>query len=210
MAAAAIWGTCADGRGGKAAPPAKDVEKVAKPLFRAGCSPPRAGLSASCGQIPHLRPEKGFLRRTPPRGSSLAPSGQSACRKSLFARLLNFLKLQKSFKKLFDPTRKGTLTVPFHTILPSESFGWRVYRQSLLPLRGNSPCVAGENGFQFFRACGREFCEAFSRRMSNRGLRPQPAMNRVFRNREKMPGRVSRATARSATMGIVCCASSPT
>ena len=87
----------------------------------------------------------------------------------------------------------------FHTILPSESFGWRVYRQSLLPLRGNSPCVAGENRFPFFRACGRELCAAFSRRMSNRGLRPQPAMNRVFRNREKMPGKVSRATARSAT-----------
>ena len=32
----------------------------------------------------------------------------------------------------------------------------------LLPLRGNSPCVAGENRFQFFRACGRELCEAFS------------------------------------------------
>ena len=54
---------------------------------------------------------------------------QPACRKSLFDTLPNFLKLQKSFKKLFDPTRKGTLTVPFHTILPSESFGWRVYRQ---------------------------------------------------------------------------------
>ena len=40
--------------------------------------------------------------------------------------MLNFLKLQKSFKKLFDPTRKGTLTVPFHTILPSESFGKKV------------------------------------------------------------------------------------
>src|SRR5699024_313220 len=52
----------------------------------------------------------------------------SACRKSLFDRLLNFLKL-RSFKKLFDPTRKGTLTVPFHTILPSESFGGRVSRQ---------------------------------------------------------------------------------
>ena len=36
---------------------------------------------------------------------------QPACRKSLFDTLPNFLKLQKSFKKLFDPTRKGTLTV---------------------------------------------------------------------------------------------------
>ena len=51
---------------------------------------------------------------------------RSACRKSLFDTLPNFLKLQKSFEKLFDLTRKGTLTVPFHTILPSESFGWRV------------------------------------------------------------------------------------
>src|SRR5699024_4909868 len=39
------------------------------------------------------------------------PFAGSACRKSLFDTLLNFLKLQKSFKKLFDPTRKGTLTV---------------------------------------------------------------------------------------------------
>ena len=31
----------------------------------------------------------------------------------------------------------------------------------LLPLRGNSPCVAGENRFPFFRACGRELCETF-------------------------------------------------
>ena len=47
----------------------------------------------------------------------------SACRKSLFDRLLHFLKLQKSFKKWFDQTRKTTLTVFFHTIFPSESFG---------------------------------------------------------------------------------------
>ena len=30
------------------------------------------------------------------------------------------------------------------------------------------------------------------------------AINSVLRNREKIPGRVSRATARSATMGMVC------
>ena len=51
------------------------------------------------------------------------PRAFSAYRKSLFDTLTNFLKLQKSFKKLFDPTQKGTLTVPFHTIPPSESFG---------------------------------------------------------------------------------------
>ena len=51
------------------------------------------------------------------------PRAFSACRKNLFDTLMNFLKLQKSFKKLFDPTQKGTLTVPFHTIPPSESFG---------------------------------------------------------------------------------------
>ncbi len=51
------------------------------------------------------------------------PRAFSAYRKSLFDTLTNFLKLQKSFKKLFDPTQKGTLIVPFHTILPSESFG---------------------------------------------------------------------------------------
>ncbi|MGM9395346.1 hypothetical protein [Flavonifractor plautii] len=28
----------------------------------------------------------------------------------------------KKVKKSFDPTRKGTLTVPFHTIPPSEAF----------------------------------------------------------------------------------------
>ena len=49
-------------------------------------------LSASSGQIPHLRPEKCFLRRTPPRGPSLAPSGQfTLCRRrkqvSIFSRL---------------------------------------------------------------------------------------------------------------------------
>ena len=46
-----------------------------------------------------------------------------ACRKSLFVRLLHFLKLFWSFKKWFDQTRKTTLTVFFHTIFPSESLG---------------------------------------------------------------------------------------
>ncbi|EHM52708.1 hypothetical protein HMPREF0372_01370 [Flavonifractor plautii ATCC 29863] len=32
------------------------------------------------------------------------------------------MNLLKKFKKSFDPTRKGTLTVPFHTIPPSEAF----------------------------------------------------------------------------------------
>ena len=31
-----------------------------------------------------------------------------------------------------------------------------------MPLRGNSPCVAGENDLNLIRACGRELCEAFS------------------------------------------------
>ena len=46
-------------------------------------------------------------------GEDICQAGnlQPACRKSLFDTLQNFLKLQKSFKKLFDPTRKGTLTV---------------------------------------------------------------------------------------------------
>ena len=47
----------------------------------------------------------------------------SACRKSLFDRLLHFLTLLNGFKKWFDQTRKTTLTVFFHTIFPSEPFG---------------------------------------------------------------------------------------
>ena len=47
------------------------------------------------------------------------PSSQS---KSLFDWLPDFLNLLKKFKKSFDPTRKGTLTVLFHTIPPSEAF----------------------------------------------------------------------------------------
>ena len=47
------------------------------------------------------------------------PSSQS---KSLFDWLPDFLNLLKKFKKSFDPTRKGTLTFPFHTIPPSEAF----------------------------------------------------------------------------------------
>ena len=31
-----------------------------------------------------------------------------------------------------------------------------------MPLRGNSPCVAGKNDLNLIRACGRELCEAFS------------------------------------------------
>ena len=49
--------------------------------------------------------------------------------KKPFRQAAELFETSKSFKKLFDPTRKGTLTVPFHTIPPSESFGWRVYRQ---------------------------------------------------------------------------------
>src|SRR5699024_2075840 len=79
----------------------------------------------------------------------------AACRKSLFDRLLNFLKLQKSFKKSFDPTRKGTLTVPFHTILPSESFSSRVYRQPQPP---RLLCKRG--GFSLFPV----FCSSMPRR----------------------------------------------
>ena len=62
------------------------------------CSPPSWGASSTGWRCRNRRK----------RGAS-AP--RSACRKSLFDRLPNFLKLQKSFKKLFDPTRKGTLTV---------------------------------------------------------------------------------------------------
>ena len=55
------------------------------------------------------------------------------------------MKLQKSSKKFFDPTRKGTLTVPFHTIPPSESFGWWVYRQpqTRRPISGGGSCLSG-------------------------------------------------------------------
>ena len=63
----------------------------------------------------------------------------SACQKSLFDRLLDILKLRKSFKMSFDPTRKGTLTVPFHTIPPSESFSRRGYEQPEQPRRANPP-----------------------------------------------------------------------
>src|SRR5699024_1178976 len=65
--------------------------------------------------------------------------------KKFFDTLQNFLKLQKSFKKLLDPTRKGTLTVPFHTIPPSESFDWWVYRQpqTRRPISGGGSCLSG-------------------------------------------------------------------
>ena len=49
----------------------------------------------------------------------------SACR-TLFDRLMNFGEALNEFKKLFDPTRKGTLTVPFHTILPFESLAGKL------------------------------------------------------------------------------------
>ena len=38
-------------------------------------------------------------------------SAGSACKERLFAKLMNFLKFRKSFKKLFEPTQKGSLTV---------------------------------------------------------------------------------------------------
>ena len=36
-------------------------------------------------------------------------------------------------KKSFAPTRKGTLTVPFHTFPPSELFDIQLYCLSLIP-----------------------------------------------------------------------------
>ena len=35
-----------------------------------------------------------------------------------------------SIQKVFDWTRKTTLTVFFHTIFPSEPFGWKFFRQT--------------------------------------------------------------------------------
>ena len=70
-------------------------------------------------------------RKAEPAGGSSA-GGLSACRKVL-DRQRAFLNPRKRFKKAFDRTRKGTLTVPFHTIPPSEAFGRKVYRSSQSP-----------------------------------------------------------------------------
>ena len=63
---------------------------------------------------------QGINPRRGPRG------GPRRVSKKSFRHAAELFETSKSFKKLFDPTRKGTLTVPFHTIPPSESFIGRV------------------------------------------------------------------------------------
>ena len=79
------------------------------------CEQPLNKTPAALQKRPHSRAHS-------ERGAGAAAPAP-ACRKGIFDRRLDFLKLEKSFKKSFDPTRKGTLTVPFHTILPSEHLG---------------------------------------------------------------------------------------
>ena len=68
-------------------------------------------LSASGGQIPHLRPEKCFLRRTPPRGPSLAPSGQfTLCRRRKQIPIFSRLRA-RTLRDFFD-TLKGDAALP--------------------------------------------------------------------------------------------------
>src|SRR5699024_9050980 len=60
------------------------VEKEAMPLFREGCSPPRAEFASFGGQIPHLRTEMCFFRRTCRRKKRdctfFAPAGANSAR----------------------------------------------------------------------------------------------------------------------------------
>ena len=60
-------------------------------------------------------------------------AGDFSLPKMSFRQATGLFEPLKRLKKSFDPTRKGTLTVPFHTFPPSELFGIQLYRLSLIP-----------------------------------------------------------------------------